>query len=308
MSFQFAMYYNHYLNNRPETPPILREAALQEELDERGFVKVSMFSEEQLAELNAVYERFVDFPGDRDVFTISYEILPLRSSTEIDLAIKAVIRPSLDRVFRSDQLNFVGGAFALKPPGDNAVITPHQDHNAVDERFGDSYNLWFPLHKVDAHNGQMLVQPESHKRLFTLRGVDIMHPFSEINELMMDHMTPVPMAAGEALVLNNRCIHASQHNRSTEMRRAILFGMAPSATPLVKMFYNSEKEQVDIYELDLDFLSSHRVNEIPGNFDPIDSIPYHLFNLSTADYQAIFGTAQTDIGLQLSNRLKQVGG
>jgi hypothetical protein len=161
----------------------------------------------------------------------------------------------------------------------------------VDERRFTGVTVWVPLHDVDADNGMLHVVPGSHRFSSAVRVQDVDHsPFADLDRAVIeDHGRGVPLAAGEAIVFDNRLIHYSLPNVSDDPRIVLSFGMRPRAARCVVVLPGEEGAAV-LHEVDDDFyvevLPATRDRWVPDG-DPLAEISQPAERWTPAELAAL---------------------
>lgn len=119
------------------------------------------------------------------------------------------------------------GCFAIKNPSNDSVKGIHQDWSFVDESRYDQLTVWLALKDVTLENGCVEFFKGSHNEFKNIRGQNIIPMIDYIHEELADKFTPVPVKAGDAVVLHSRVVHWSDNNRSGEPRIAAMLAMVP---------------------------------------------------------------------------------
>lgn len=211
--------------------PTLADPELESALSTDGFVVVDFATADEIAELLRLY---AEHPSG--ISTGYYA-----SIMSTDAAYKAAVNREIQRLFwarfRSFLLDYrpLVGAFMVKHPGAETEVPVHQDWMVVDEDRFRSVNCWIPTCPIDEAVGQMLVLPGSHLYVEGLRGSpSFPNEWTAVNERIRDElMEPVPVQVGQALIYDNRVLHATPPNRSTTTRVVAYINAVPSeATPL----------------------------------------------------------------------------
>lgn len=232
--------------------PTMADPDRQAELERFGFTVVALLDAEQLAEVRRASEALGPAPDDPRV-AVNWSFHSQSREHKDDVKrLLPLVRPELDRVFTDHEVFLT--TFITKWPGPHSAFPPHQDPTLVDERRFTGVTVWAPLVDVDADNGMLQVVPGSHRFSSGLRVQDVdRSPFAGLEEVVIGELgRGVPLAAGEALVFDNRIIHYSLPNRSSEGRVVLSFGMRPRAGRCVTIDA-VDGDEVGVYEVPDDF-------------------------------------------------------
>lgn len=232
--------------------PTLADPDRQDELERFGFTVIPLFDGPQLAEIRATSTAMGPAPDDPQV-ALNWSFHS--RSSEYKQAVKQLLasaRSALDQAFADHEVYLT--TFITKWPGPHSGFPPHQDPTLVDERRYTGVNVWVPLVDVGADNGMLHVVPGSHRFSSTLRVQDVDHsPYAGLEEAIVGcHGRGVPVAAGEALVFDNRIIHYSLPNASEEPRVVLSFGLRPRSGRCVVLLPD-ETGGLEMYEVEDDF-------------------------------------------------------
>ena len=185
----------------------------------------------------------------------------------VDHDLKQQVGPLLKRLL-DDHEPFLA-AFIAKGVGGGDVGL-HPDWTYTDERRDRTVLFWCPLVDADVDNGTMWVLPASHRAIHGLRGSgDFPSPVEGIEEdLLAHHASPVPLAAGQALVYDAALVHGTGPNRTNRPRPVAAVALAPAAAPLVH-FHVEGDGPVEGYTIDADYYTAQEFGTRPDGYDPL---------------------------------------
>jgi len=197
-----------------------------EELARNGYTTTPLLSRAEVHRLQALFRETEHLSGvDKPFYTSIWSVNPEYRS-RVDREIKELLIKPLDDFL--DRCKPVFANLMVKHAGPDTQLQPHQDWSFVDESQFDSLTIWIPLTDVSRENGALSVLPGSHRLTNHVRPRFADSPFKEaIEKIETGLMVNVPLKAGEALVMNSRCIHSSPENRSHETRVAVSIVMVP---------------------------------------------------------------------------------
>lgn len=126
-------------------------------------------------------------------------------------------------------------SFLLKWPTDDSQLDLHADWSYVDERRWRTLAVWIPLVDTgpDHDNGTLMVVPGSHRLVRSWRGTSTPPWYGPGEAGFTRAAIPVAAPAGHAVIFDNRLLHYSPPNRSTELRPVLAGALAPSDVPLI---------------------------------------------------------------------------
>lgn len=229
---------------------ILKNEAYQKEFDENGFVKIKLFTSSEIEDLNKLRDTY--FPGDPNAFFSSSYLNELEQKKEVSNAISNKISNAIERELTNHRL--IGGAFLIKGTGPKSEMPMHQDWTIVDEQQFYAANMWIPLTETNQENGTLELLKGSHLWNEAIRAPTLPMAFEGHQELIKPHLTSVEMELGEVILLNQATIHYSKPNLSGKVRPAITAGIISKDATLKFFYYNTEREEIEEFAQDDDFL------------------------------------------------------
>jgi hypothetical protein len=263
---------------------MFRDSSLQDQLDTQGWVLVPLLNPEEVQGLLAFYaahhDRRLSEGFHSTIFSseISYKQAVLE-------AIRSAFSRSLDTLF--ENVDTYVANFVVKEPGPKSFVPPHQDWTMVDETRFYSLNIWCPLVDTNPENGNIGVVSGSHRWWPTLRGTPfILQPYHGHDALLTAAATYLPLKAGEAIVMDNRTIHTSPANRSTQARVAAGLGIVPKGAELYHYYLNpaGPPNQLEQYAVEPLFFLRHSLGQPPeGRF--LGRVPLPPAPVSEAEIQ-----------------------
>ena len=234
-------------------PAIFKDIDLQSQFDKQGFVILPFLDDVGLQKLRGLYKElhssepiggFVSGSAQKD-FNYKKEA----SDKLVDLF------KSRYELFFKDYQPF-GASFLFKNSSENSEVGVHQDWSIVDERKYVALNIWIPLDDINRDNGPLMILPGSQFSKHPVLRAPTLHFFFRGREqLVIDKLVPHYITAGQAIVLNQSVIHYSPANTSGKLRRAVTAGIKTLDAPMEFYFKpDSEKNALEVYEMDEDFL------------------------------------------------------
>jgi ectoine hydroxylase-related dioxygenase (phytanoyl-CoA dioxygenase family) len=249
--------------------PLFVDAEIQKKFDRDGYVKLPMLNATEVVELRDYYlslhhDHIKDYG-----FHISLENESDDYRTGVFKKLFGTIMPNLDPLLRDYQA--FTASYVIKEAGLQNIVPPHQDWNFVDETEFCSATVWIPLMDVNKNNGALGVIKGSHK-LFNLPRAS---PSPQAKSILSDHVfnlfpfvEVIEMKAGEALVFNNKTIHASPPNISGITRIAAGIGITQKDAQLLHYYQTpGEKEVVEVYEVDPQFFPLYNNSKMSAYYN-----------------------------------------
>jgi len=213
--------------------PVLRDPALQEEFDRRGYVVVPLLDPDEVRTLYDGYARAaaraegLNEPGAYNDTYAEFSVIHSRPSFRREAydLICPVVTPKADR-YLQDYRPLIAN-FVNKPPG-TGVVPAHQNWSVVDESQYQSVSVWVALVDCQVENGAMSMYDGSHLDLRGRRGIWAYAAFAGIeDDLISEVLTPIEVKAGDAVILDDALVHYSPPNLTDDRRLAIQFVMVP---------------------------------------------------------------------------------
>lgn len=237
----------------PAARPLLVDTALEAALVRDGFVLVPFLDDDEVSALRAEHERLHP-PGAG--FEPDYFRDDPAFKRQVDAVVRPAVAPRLDRWF--DRCAPFMTSFLMKWPDEHSALGLHRDWSYVDERRFRTVVVWVALDDTsDAlGNGPLRVVRGSHTVVPRFRGTFTEDPFGEHRDLILRHcLSEVPVRAGEAVIMDNRLVHASFPNRSGRPRLAVATAVRPEEARLLHPFQHGDR--IDLHEVDEDFFIEH---------------------------------------------------
>lgn len=225
-------------------PQVFRDPALQARYEREGYVVLPFLGPAEVAELRARYD---GLPRVDDAGFFASLYTANESYKQQAHAALAGLGERLCAAFLDDYRVLIGN-FVTKKTGDRSLMPPHQDWSFVDESRQASMNLWLPLVDVDEENGAIFLLPGGHRLPFTVRGTLVPNAFANVSGLDFEHLTYLPMRAGEVLIYDHRLVHASPPNSTPEVRVAAAMAALPRSAQPIHYFANPESGRLEVYD------------------------------------------------------------
>ena len=154
--------------------------------------------------------------------------------------------------------------FLVKNPGPGSEVRLHQDWTLVDETQFTSVIFWCPLTDTNEKNGFFQYVKNSHRFMNNVRGTGIEPGYSAImEEIENQFLTAVPLPAGQALVFDQRLLHASPANRGDKTRIVVGTVLRPRESGFIHYAAKPAAKKYDLYEGGDDFLLKFAFGDDP---------------------------------------------
>ena len=214
--------------------PLFKDPDHQKHFEENGFVKLKVLDPEDIQQLLEFYLTLKNDHQRADYgFHVSLDNTNREWVENVSSTIRKIIEPKAATYL--DRCKVFTSSFVIKEPGPKAIVPPHQDWTFVDETQFNSCTFWVPLQDVNMDNGALGIIRGSHKFFDHPRP----SPSPQAKSALSDHyftifpyMEIIEMKAGEALVFDNRLIHASPPNTTEHPRIAAGIGITQEEAEL----------------------------------------------------------------------------
>ncbi len=236
-------------------PALFKDKALQRTFEKDGYVKMQLLSQSEVKQLKDYYHSLNHDHIGSYGFHISLENKSQEYVNGVFNKLFSTFVPKLDLLL--DHYKTFTASYVIKEAGLQNIVPPHQDWSFVDEREFCSATVWVPLMDVNKNNGALGVIPGSHRLLNYPRS----SPSPQARSILSDHaftlfpfVEIVDMKAGEALIFDNRLVHASPPNTSGISRIAAGIGITQKAAQLLHYYQvPGAEERIEVYAVDKTF-------------------------------------------------------
>ena len=248
---------------------LFKDIQLEEQFKKNGFVKIQLLSKEVVDELLNYYHHQQFTNKVEAGFHISLDHQDETLVEKVSQKIMDTLQPYSDSFFENYQT--FTASYVIKEPGKQNIVPPHQDWTFVDENKYCSATVWTPLTAVKEQNGALAVIKGSHLLFNHFRSSpspQSKSPLSDHIFTLFPYTEVIEMEAGEALVFDNRLIHASPPNLSKQARVAIGIGITQKEAQLKHYFQHPQKEQqLEVYDVQASFFNYYNNKRLSDLFD-----------------------------------------
>lgn len=235
---------------------LFQNTDLHSELDEKGVLTHPLLNAAEVEDLRSFYNELHPDgipPQMRDGIHMTIWCSDRAYKEKIREKLMSVLQPACERVFKDFRV--VSPVFIVKRKGSDTTFPIHQDWNVVDEEKHRAFNVWIPLHPVDADNGSLWHVPGSHRLPTVVRGAGLLFPnLYGIQNHIGPAMHSLSLEAGQAMIFYHRLIHGSPPNTAEQPRIVISFSLLPKEVPLHIYFQKDEKSPLQVYHPDDQFI------------------------------------------------------
>lgn len=248
---------------------LFKDIALQNDFDKNGFVHISLLNESEVKNLKDYYLSLKNDDIKDCGFHISLENKNIDYINGVFKKLFEVLQPKLN-LFLTNFKSFTA-SYVIKEPGLENIVPPHQDWSFVDEEEFCSATVWVPLVDVNKNNGALGLIRGSHLFFNNPRPSPSPQAKSILSDFIFTifpYVEIIEMKAGEALIFNNRTIHASPPNTTQAPRIAAGIGITQKNAKL-RHYYQlpGPEEMIEIYEVDAPFFKQYNNSSMSKLFD-----------------------------------------
>jgi len=213
-------------------------------------------------------------------------------------------------------------SFVTKAKDPMGAVPPHQDWTFVDESRFWSATIWCPLVDVDVDNGALGLVKGSQRLYDHVRpspSPQYSPPFKEQLLQIFPYLNVLALAAGQAVVFDNRTLHGSPPNTAKETRAAFGIGITQEEARLRHYYLlpGRERALVEGYEVEPEFFfrynharlsALHDEGGKPGDLNSIGIFALQHRHYETAELVDAIRTAGNREDTALTRRLVALGG
>ena len=249
---------------------IFKDAQKQADFEKNGFVIVDFIGKNEIKDLLDYYHLEVKNESSDHGFHVSLDGSEPEGVETISKKIASVMTQGLEQYF--DRCKIFTASYVVKEPGPQFIVPPHQDWSFTQEPEFCSLTVWTPLLDVDANNGGLGVIEGSNRFFHYSRSSPSPQSRSPLTDHVFDlfpYIKVKELKAGQALIFDNRTIHASPPNMSEQVRIGVGIGVMAEEAPILHYYQNPNKEEEEllVYKVDEEFYYRYN-NELLGrHFD-----------------------------------------
>lgn len=268
---------------------IFKSEEIQNDFDENGFVIVPFIDENQIEELQNLYQSL--YPKGVEGFFTTTFANDVGHREMVNRSIREVCSKQIEAIFKQYKILF--SSYIVKAPGPKSELIMHQDMTLVDEKLYSGINIWCPLVDLDKQNGAIEVLPKSHRFFETYRGSSLPDIYDDVVEEIKPMMKSCQLKAGEAIIFDQSIIHYSPPNLSQEERPVINTFVAHEEAKIKICYWNKEQHgnHVEVFEQEDNFLEQfenfgHNIFNRPTIGKSLGLFPYDFPKLTVENLQA----------------------
>lgn len=250
---------------------IFKDPQKQAEFDEQGYTVIPFLDAPSIQRLSAFYGTLNNDHIPAYGFHYSLDNADGQFVKRVADAVRENVAASVDEHF--DRCKVIVASFVVKEPNPKSIVPAHQDWTFVDETEFDSVSVWVPLVDVRMANGAMGVLRGSHKFFSHIRpspAPQFRPPFGDHMFSIFPYLQIVPMKAGEAIVFNNKTIHASPPNTGPTPRVAAGFVITQAEADLYHHYLlpgTASAPRIETYAIDETFFYTYNNTKLSALHD-----------------------------------------
>jgi hypothetical protein len=239
--------------------PIFKDKDLQKEFNKNGFVKVTLFTEDEVTAFKQFYQDNCIPDKQHYGFSVSIDEEDDALRQKYNNFYLNEVFPSFEKIFIEPK--FFTGSFMIKEPIPTGTVAAHQDWTFVDEKKFYSIMCWISLDNVNIENGAMAFLKGSHTIFSQLRGFPcplVPEPVEQYRYKLMPYLEVVETKKGEVLIFDNKTIHGSYPNMTATTRHGISITLTQKDAEFYAYYLKPKSGNVLIkYKVDNDFFDRY---------------------------------------------------
>lgn len=298
--------------------PLFKNTEQQLLFEKEGYIKLPALSEEDILQLTQLHQKL----GLKDEkgygFHVGMDNADKGLVANMVEEISKIALPKLEKHLFETQL--ITASFVIKEPNPKGVVPPHQDWSFVEnEQEHCSVTCWIPLQDVTMDNGCLGVIKGSNHFFENHRP----SPSPQVETPLKKHMftifpflNTIEMKAGEALIFNNKTIHASPPNITNQARLAVGLGFTQKNAELRHYYLKPGTDSTLLkYKITPDFFlkydnatlsAMYANNEVLICVGQPEEMPYHFDDLDAATFVEMIQDAGNVYNPTLVSRMSEL--
>lgn len=241
----------------------MRDIALEQEMQTKGYVKVPYFTEQEVDAINEFYNRQISDLGKGYQSTMFSRDPVYRRN--VNLFLRKMITPGAQRYLKD--YHDVICTFLVKETEGETMVNLHADWCLTDEYRFQSMIIWVSLMDIDETSGALHFLPGSHHYTNKHRGHGLPFEYEKFDrELLKEHEEVVCTKKGEALIFDLSCLHYSNPNKNPlKPRMAFNVGLIPDEAPSLHYCHYDTLTTglMEVFEVGDDFYHNYQLDKKP---------------------------------------------
>ncbi len=221
---------------------VFKDSILQNQFEEDGFVRLPLLSPN---EISALLLGFEELSKDRSVENTNYGMYVSLDEKNANFKrniiekLREILVPKLEEHLSNFKVHL--GGYLVKQPEPFRYTYPHQDWTFVDLNRPEDFSstIWISLCDLDPESGSLGFIKGSHRFMKDPVG----SPSPAVKTLTQGHEDALfqylsfpECNSGDALIFNNKCVHAANPNSADFPRIAVGIGITPKDAPIYHYF------------------------------------------------------------------------
>ncbi len=251
---------------------VFRNQELNRSFERNGFVIIDLLNSQEVSGLCNLPVLATHNNLEEKFFTTTWlNDAALRLETNREICLR--LEPKLETILNG--YRFFYGSYFVKKKGEKSMCDVHQDWSSVDEPNLVSVTVWCALSDMNLSNGCLQILPQSHRLNNYVRGRHMTDYLGKCKNILKDRfMRPIQLRQGQAIIFNQRMVHGSMQNLSSETRLACGLVAAPLEAKM-KHFVGFGNGSVKIVDAENNFFSRYdtfdKLNDVMSVGVTVDS-------------------------------------
>lgn len=238
-----------------------KDIEYQKQFDKYGFVKIKMFTEDEVNIFKEFYKSLSIHDEIKYGFSVSIDQMNDEVRMRLNTFFKSQVFPRFEQFLNHPK--YFTGSFMIKEPYPTGTVAAHQDWTFVEEEKFQSLMCWISLDKTDITNGAMAFLKGSHRFFDQVRGFPcplVPEPVEEYRYKLMPYLNVIDTEPGEVLIFDNKTIHGSFPNTSDKTRHGISITLTQASADFIAYYLNptiNDKYELIKYKVEDDFFDKY---------------------------------------------------
>jgi ectoine hydroxylase-related dioxygenase (phytanoyl-CoA dioxygenase family) len=298
--------------------PLFKNKEHQEFFEKNGYILVPALNQGDISQLIELYNELGIQDEKGYGFHVGMDNKDKSLVQKMVTTIKGIALPRVQEYLHDTQV--FTASFVVKEPNPTGVVPPHQDWSFVENEVDHcSVTCWIPLQDVNMDNGCIGVIKGSNHFFESHRP----SPSPQVETPLKKHMFTIfpfleliEMKAGEALIFNNKTIHASPPNITNQTRLAVGLGFTQKQAE-IRHYYLKPGTQDTLlkYKITPDFFLKYDNAQLSELYDKgkvlqevgePEEMPYIFEDLDAPEFTKMIQESGNQYNAVLVNRMAQL--
>ncbi|MEZ5004773.1 MAG: phytanoyl-CoA dioxygenase family protein, partial [Chitinophagales bacterium] len=300
--------------------PLFNDAKNQELFEKNGFLKIPAINEEDIQALLDLLEELNFNRANGHGFYVGMDHKDKKAVSYMMDRVAEIVLPKVAPYLVDYRL--ITASFVIKDPNPVGIVPPHQDWTFVEDEVQHcSVTCWIPLQKTTMENGCLGVIKGSNQYFSSVRpspSPQSPSPLSKHMFTLFPYLNLIEMEAGEALIFDNRTIHASPPNISNEPRLAVGLSFTQKEAELRHYYLKpGTKDTLIKYKIDPAFFKKYDnaslskmydANQCIDDYEVISEQPFLWDDLSKKQFEERMLASGNQYNKALASHMKKLFG